>query len=82
MQIGSPIYLNVSLKQNDSMLQIMVGAKSLYISHAVSNFFRTGIEIWPGFVPVCNTEKNGADYGQLLRAVFSCLHKMELFSFS
>ena len=26
MQIGSPIYLNVSLKQNDSMLQIMMGA--------------------------------------------------------
>ena len=32
-------------------------SKSLYISHAVSNFYGTGIEIWAGFGPVGNTEK-------------------------
>ena len=33
-------------------------SKSLYISPAVSNFYGTGIEIWAGFGPVGNTEKN------------------------
>ena len=48
-------------------------SKSLYISRAASNFYRTGIEIWAGFGPVGNTEKTiGADYEQLLRSVFSC----------
>ena len=37
----------------------------------VSNFYETEIEIWAGFGPVGNTEKKiGADYEQLLRAVF------------
>jgi hypothetical protein len=40
----------------------------------VSNFYATGIEIWAGFGQVGNTKKNGADYEQLLRAVFSCFH--------
>ena len=32
-------------------------SKSLYISHAASNFHRTEIEIQAGFGPVDNTEK-------------------------
>ena len=28
---------------------LMIQSKSLYISHAVSNFFGTGIEIWAGW---------------------------------
>ena len=49
--------------------------KSLYISRAVSNFYETEIEIWAGFGPVGNNEKNNwADYEQLLRPVFSCFH--------
>ena len=43
--------------------------KSLYISHAVSNFYGTEIEIW-------------AAYEQLLRVVFSCLQGQFLFIFS
>ena len=31
--------------------------KSLYISHAVSNFYGTEMEIWAGFGPVDITEK-------------------------
>ena len=47
--------------------------KSLYIGHAMSNFYGTEIEIWAGFGPVGNTEKKlGANYEQLLRPVFSC----------
>ena len=34
-------------------------AKSLYISHAVSNFYETGIEIWDEFGLVGSTEKMG-----------------------
>jgi hypothetical protein len=45
--------------------------KSLYISRAVSNFYGTEIEIWAGFGPVGNNEKeNWADYEQLLREFF------------
>ena len=33
-----------------------IQAKSLYISHAVSNFHGTEIDIWAGFGPVGNTE--------------------------
>ena len=51
-----------------------IQAKSLYISHAMSNFHGTEIEIWAGFGPVGNTEKKiWADYDQFLRAVFSCI---------
>ena len=32
-------------------------SKSLYISHAVSIFYGTKIEIWASFGPVGNTEK-------------------------
>ena len=35
-----------------------VQAKSLYISHAVSNLNGTEFEIWAGFGPVGSTEKN------------------------
>ena len=45
-------------------------AKSLYISRVVSIFYGTKIGIWAGFGHVSSTEKNGADYEQLLRAVF------------
>ena len=39
----------------------------------MGDFYGTGIEIWAGFGPVGNTEKKlGADYEQLLRAVFLC----------
>ena len=48
-------------------------SKSLYISHAVSNFYGTKIEICAGFGPVGITEKkNWGDYEQLLMEVFSC----------
>ena len=50
-------------------------SKSLYISWAVSNFYRTEIEILAGFKSVGNTEKKvGANYEQLLRVFFSCFH--------
>ena len=32
--------------------------QSLYISHMVSNFYGTEIEIWAGFKPVGITEKD------------------------
>ena len=52
---------------------VVMQAKSLYISRAVSNFYGTEIEIWAGFGPVGNTEKKiVADYEQLLRVFFSC----------
>ena len=53
--------------------------KSLYISHVVSNFYWTEIEIWAGFGPVGNTEKNWADYEKLLRSVFSCFQGQNFF---
>ena len=34
-----------------------IHTKSLYITHPVSNFYETEIEIWTGFGPVGNTEK-------------------------
>jgi hypothetical protein len=40
------------------MMTLLVLAKSLYISRAVSHFYGTEIEIWDGFGPVGNTEKN------------------------
>ena len=49
--------------------------KSLYISHAVSNFNGTDIESWALFEPVNITEKKiWANYEQLLRVFFSCFH--------
>ena len=50
-----------------------------YIRRAVSNFYRT--DIWAGFGPVGSTEKNGANYEQLLRTVFSCFHGQKTFFF-
>ena len=44
--------------------------KSLYISHAVSNFHGTEIEIWIGFGPIGIIKNNWAEYEQLLRAFF------------
>ena len=42
-------------------------------SRAGSHFYGTEYEIWADFGPVGNTEKKmGADYEQLLRAVFYC----------
>ena len=35
----------------------LLSAKSLYISHTMSNFYGTEIEIWAGFRPVGSTEK-------------------------
>ena len=45
-------------------------AKSLYISHAVSNFYRTGIEIWAGFGPIGSTEKKGS--GPIMSNFWGC----------
>ena len=40
--------------------------KSLYISHVVSIFYGTKIEVWVGFGPVGSTEKKiRSDYEQL-----------------
>ena len=36
----------------------------------MSNFYGTGIEIWASFGQVGNTEKNWADYEQLLQRFF------------
>ena len=45
--------------------------KSLYRSRAGRHFYGTENEIWAGFGPVGNTEKNGgAYYEQLLRVFF------------
>ena len=55
--------------------------KSLYKSHAESNFYGTDIEIWAGFGPVGSTEiqiGEGADYEKLLRVVFSCFHRQKI----
>jgi hypothetical protein len=40
-----------------STVKLGLHPKSLYISHAVINFYGTEIEIWAGFGPVGNTEK-------------------------
>jgi hypothetical protein len=39
----------------------------------VRHFYGTENEIWAGYGPVGKTKKNGADYEQLLKVVFSCL---------
>ena len=45
-----------------------------YLARAGSYFYGTEYEIWADFGPVGSTEKKmGADYEQLLRAVFLCL---------
>ena len=52
----------------DNMQSIQ--AKSLYISHVVSNFHGTEIEILAGFWLVGKTEKNiWADYEQLFKGI-------------
>ena len=59
---------------------VVMQAKSLNISHAVSNFYGTEIQIWAGFGPVGNTEKKiVADYEQLLRVYFSCFRGQKRF---
>ena len=49
-------------------------AKSLYVSCAVSNSYGTEIEVWAGFGPDVDTEKNWTDYQQLFCMVFSCFY--------
>ena len=52
-------------------IEQILETKSLYISHPVSNYYGTEIEIWAGFGPIGNTEKkNWAFYAQLLRTSF------------
>ena len=49
--------------------------KSLYRRRSGKHFYGTENVIWAGFGLVGNTEKKiGADYEQILRAVFSCFH--------
>ena len=49
--------------------------KSLHRSCAGRHYYGTEYEIWADLGLVGNTEKKlGADYDQLLRAVFSCSH--------
>ena len=55
----------------------MLLTKSLNISHSVSNFYGTEMEIWAAFEPVGSTGKKWADYEQLLRSVFSCLRRQK-----
>ena len=52
--------------------------KSLQRSPAVGDFYETGIEIWPRFVPVGITKKKWTNYEQLLRPVFSCFHGQKM----
>jgi hypothetical protein len=50
-------------------------SKSIYRSHAGSHFFGTELA---DFGPVGNNEeKMGADYEQLLMAIFSCFHEQK-----
>ena len=52
-----------------------LGAKSLYISCGVSNFYGTVIEIWAGFGPVGSTEKmNLLQLWATFEDVFFCFH--------
>ena len=45
----------------------------MYVLRPGRQSYGTENEIWAGFGPVGNTKKKlGADYEQLLRAVFSC----------
>ena len=71
------------LPSTKDYLNFGIGIKSLYISHKVTNFYGTEIEIWAGFGPVGNTEKIilGRLYEQLLRAVFSCFQGQKIFNF-
>ena len=56
-------------------IEQILETKSLHISHAVSNYYGTEMEIWAGFGPIGKTEKKiWADYEQLLRTVFLCFH--------
>ena len=55
-----------------------IGVRPKPISHTVSNFYGTEIEIWADFVPDGSTEKKiCAHYEQHLRAVFSCFHRQK-----
>ena len=47
----------------------------------MSNFYGTEIEIWTVLGLFGNTEKNWADYEQLLRADFSCFHGQKKIKF-
>ena len=54
-------------------------SKPFYRSRTGRHFYGKGNEIWAGFGPVGNTEKNfWADYEQLLRAVFLCFHGQKI----
>ena len=50
----------------------VIPPKSLYRSRAGRHSYGTENEIWAGFELVGNTEKNWANYEQLLKVVVSC----------
>ena len=52
----APPDFGVSEKRTKREIDILI-PKSLYISCAVSKFYRTEIEIWAGFWPVGSTER-------------------------
>ena len=47
------------LEEEHAIGILLMSAKSLHTSRAVSNFYGTEIEILAGLRPVGNTEKNG-----------------------
>ena len=54
------------------LILIQIVAKSLQGSHAGKHIYGNEKKIWAGFGLIGNTEKMGADYEQLLRAIVSC----------
>ena len=59
------------LPSTKDCLNFGTGTKSLYISHGVTNYYGTEIEISAGFGPFRSTERKvWADYEQLLTAFF------------
>ena len=59
----------------------MAGTRRETLGRAGRHFYGTEYEIWADFEPVGNTEKKrwGADYEQLLKAVFSCFQGQKKF---
>ena len=56
---------------NYNKRNIELKPKSLYISHEVSNFYGTEIEIWSGFGPDGNTGKN---FGPIMSNIWEFFH--------
>ena len=56
------------------MLYSNAAAKVIIHKSRSEHFYGTEIKIWAGLGLVGNTEKNGAHYEQLLRALLSCFH--------